>query len=81
MKPQGIIVPMVTPLDETGTTIQLNQVEKLVQFLIQKKINALFVTGTTGEGPLISFEEKKEIFQVVHKINEGHFYLLLKLEV
>ena len=38
MKPQGIIVPMVTPLDETGTTIQLNQVEKLVQFLIQKKI-------------------------------------------
>ena len=54
MKPQGIIVPMVTPLDETGTTIQLNQVEKLVQFLIQKKINALFVTGTTGEGPLIS---------------------------
>jgi 4-hydroxy-tetrahydrodipicolinate synthase len=79
MKPQGIIVPMVTPLDETGTTIQLNQVEKLVQFLIQKKINALFVTGTTGEGPLISFEEKKEIFQVVHKINEGQLLLIAQV--
>ena len=79
MKPQGIIVPMVTPLDETGTTIQLNQVEKLVQFLIQKKINALFVTGTTSEGPLISFEEKKEIFQVVHKINEGQLLLIAQV--
>ncbi|NLJ39957.1 MAG: dihydrodipicolinate synthase family protein [Candidatus Atribacteria bacterium] len=79
MKPQGIIVPMVTPLDETGTTVQLNQVENLVRFLIQKKVNALFVTGTTGEGPLISYEEKKEIFRAVHQVNEGQLSLIAQV--
>jgi len=79
MKPQGIIVPMVTPLDETGTTVQLNQVENLVRFLIQKKVNALFVTGTTGEGPLISYEEKKEIFRAVHQVNKGQLSLIAQV--
>ena len=32
----------------------------MLEFLIRQKVSALFVNGTTGEGPLLSLEERRE---------------------
>ncbi|MFO7698522.1 MAG: dihydrodipicolinate synthase family protein [Anaerolineae bacterium] len=54
----GVICPIVTPFDDHDS-IDLNAVTDLVDFLISKGIHGLMVAGSTGEGPLLSLEERK----------------------
>jgi len=61
----GIVIPTITPMNDKG--IHLQGVETLVEFLISKKVNALFVNGTTGEGPLLSLQERIECTETAIK--------------
>lgn len=54
----GIIIPTLTPMHEQ--TINPEGQIALIEFLIEKKVSALFVNGTTGEGPLLSLEERRD---------------------
>jgi 2-dehydro-3-deoxy-D-pentonate aldolase len=59
---RGIVPPMVTPLagedklDHTG-------LEKLIEHLIGGGVHGLFVCGTTGEGPSLSYRLRRELLQ------------------
>ena len=57
MNIKGIIVPLITPLTETGE-IDQHGVDWLINFLIDKGINGLLIGWTTGEGPLLSIQER-----------------------
>ena len=59
MKIQGVIVPMLTPLTESGQ-VDRSGVVGLVEFLIARGIAGLFPLGTTGEGPLFSYEARRQ---------------------
>ncbi|MEG2898545.1 MAG: 4-hydroxy-tetrahydrodipicolinate synthase, partial [Eubacterium sp.] len=67
MKPEGIITAMVTPLDETNK-INAIATKKLVNHLIDKKVNGLFILGTNGEFHVLSELEKLKFAEIV--INE-----------
>ncbi|EOL44442.1 4-hydroxy-tetrahydrodipicolinate synthase [Enterococcus caccae] len=67
MKPEGIITAMVTPLDKTNQ-INLMATKKLVNHLIDKKVNGLFILGTNGEFQVLSELEKLRFAEMV--INE-----------
>lgn len=59
-----LITAMVTPFDEQ---LQINwpQVEKLIDYLIEEQGNdSLVISGTTGESPTLSDEEKIRLFEV-----------------
>jgi 4-hydroxy-tetrahydrodipicolinate synthase len=61
---RGVIVPLVTPFDEQ------NQVDhaalcRVVDFVIAKGVHAVMVAGSTGEGPLLSFDERKSVLETV----------------
>lgn len=62
----GIIPPMITPLSKEGN-VDLESSKNVVDYLIEGKVNVLFILGTTGEGPLISLNEQVKFAEAVVK--------------
>ncbi len=61
---EGIIPALVTPFNEEGK-IDYESLEKHVEFLINSGVDALYPLGTTGEFPLLSFDERKKVAEIV----------------
>jgi len=61
---KGVIPAMLTPLTEEKK-IDLKATEKLVDFLLKKEVNGLFILGTFGEGLLFSLEERRRFVEEV----------------
>jgi 4-hydroxy-tetrahydrodipicolinate synthase len=53
---------MVTPFRSNGT-VDLEQFRELASFLVENGSDGLVVSGTTGESPTLSDEEKLELFR------------------
>ena len=60
----GVICPILTPFDEFGK-IDIKALQKLVEFLIEHGIESIMPGGTTGEGMLLSIDERKLIAETV----------------
>lgn len=54
----GVVVPTLTPMRDQN--VNFEGLEALVEFLISHKVSALFVNGTTGEGPLLNLQERRD---------------------
>jgi len=58
-----LITAMVTPLDE-GLNIDWDRTAKLIDYLIdEQKSESLVVSGTTGESPTLTDDEKVSLFE------------------
>lgn len=66
MRVQGVVVPLVTPWRDQG--IDKGASKALVEFLTGAGVNGLFVSGTTGEGPLLSDDERKNLLATVRSV-------------
>ena len=68
-----LITAMVTPFDEQGQ-VDYGQARKLANALLDSGSDALVVTGTTGEGPTLSPEEKIRLYGEVKEAigDRGH---------
>jgi 4-hydroxy-tetrahydrodipicolinate synthase len=62
-----LITAMVTPFDASGA-IDFYAVEKLSAHLLQNGSSGLVITGTTGESPTLSPEEKIELYRKVKSV-------------
>jgi dihydrodipicolinate synthase/N-acetylneuraminate lyase len=60
MNYQGIIPPIVTPLSGRDT-LDTEGLERLVERLVAGGVNGLFILGTTGEGPSLSYQLRREM--------------------
>lgn len=56
-----LLTAMVTPFDENGE-VDYPQARKLARALIESGSDGLVVSGTTGESPTLSIEEKLRLF-------------------
>lgn len=63
MRLHGVIVPMLTPLTPDGSALALDAIPPLVEFLIASGVHALFLAGTTSEGPLLSVSERRALLE------------------
>ena len=63
-RPHGVIPAVITPLTPEGN-FNAKAMRKLINYLIAGGVHGLFIVGTTGEFYGLSYEEKREIFQVV----------------
>jgi dihydrodipicolinate synthase/N-acetylneuraminate lyase len=61
---KGVIVPLVTPFDDHNQ-VDHGALRQVVDFVIAKGVHAVMVAGSTGEGPLLSFEERKSVLETV----------------
>ena len=60
---KGSGVALVTPMKENGD-VNFKELEKLIDFHLKNKTDAIIVFGTTGEGATLTDDEKKEIIKV-----------------
>jgi len=67
---KGLGVAMVTPFN-SNKEIDFEALKKLTQFLIDNNVDYLVVQGTTGESPVLSAEEKKQVLDTVIEVNQG----------
>ncbi len=71
-KLRGIVPPMITPLRERDT-LDVHGLEKLIEHIIAGGVNGLFILGTSGEGPNLSYRLRHEVIeracrQVRHRV-------------
>lgn len=59
----GVIPAMVTPFDE-NEKLDETRLRAVVNFLIERKVEGLYITGSTGESFLMSPEERKRVVEV-----------------
>ena len=62
----GIIPPMITPL-RGRDELDVPGLEKLVEHILAGGVNGLFILGTTGEGPSLSYRLRGELIYRVCK--------------
>lgn len=69
----GCATAMITPFTADGKDVDFKAFEKLLDYQISHGINALVIAGTTGESPVLSSEEKKQLFKTArsHTVNTG----------
>ncbi len=62
----GIIPPMITPL-RGRDELDVAGLEKLIEHILAGGVSGLFILGTTGEGPSLSYRLRRELIERVCK--------------
>ena len=63
----GVIPALLTPFTKGGKSVDFEKAAGLAGFLADKGVNGLFVAGTTGEGMLMTLDERKRLLETVIK--------------
>jgi dihydrodipicolinate synthase/N-acetylneuraminate lyase len=64
---EGIFPALLTPFTKGGARVDYGKACKLADRLAKQGVHGLFVCGTTGEGPLMTTEERKKLLEEVVK--------------
>ncbi len=72
----GIVPPLVTPLTDRD---QLDHagLERLVDHVIEGGVHGLFILGTTGEAPSLSYRLRRELIDSVCRLNRQRVPVLV----
>ena len=60
----GIFPAMVTPFNNKGN-VNHHAIETLIEKFVEDDLDGVYITGSTGEFPLLTVEERKEITKTV----------------
>ena len=72
----GIIPPIVTPLRDRDT-LDVAGLERLIEHILPGGVKGLFILGTTGEGPSLSYRLRREFIDHVCKQVRGRVPVLV----
>jgi len=73
-KLKGVIPAIIVPLAKDGQ-IDRDSLIKQTDYLSSAGVHGFFINGTTGEGPWLSIEEKKKVYQIVKQTKKKHQFL------
>lgn len=59
---KGVIPPMITPLDGCDQ-LSIEGLEHLIEHILGAGVNGLFILGTTGEAPALSYRTRREVVE------------------
>ncbi len=76
MKLEGIIVPLITPLT-SDEMLDLPGLERLVEHVIAGGVSAIFLLGSSGEGPVLADSLRERLLQAVSEQVDGRVPILL----
>ena len=78
MKPplSGIVAPLITPLRERDELDHAG-LERLIERVVEGRVSGLFLLGTTGEGPSLSYRLRRELVQRVCEQVKGRVPVLV----
>ena len=72
----GIIPPLVTPLTDRDT-LDVAGLETLVEHVVGGGVHGLFILGTTGEAPSLSYQLRWDLIDRVTKLVRGRVPVLV----
>jgi 4-hydroxy-tetrahydrodipicolinate synthase len=73
---RGVVPPLVTPLADEYN-LDLPGLKKLIEHVLSGGVHGLFLLGTTGEGPSLSYELKYEMVKKSCEIITGRVPVLV----
>ena len=73
---RGIIPPMITPLVDRDT-LDVAGLERLVEHILAGGVHGLFILGTTGEAPSLSYRLRQELIDRVCRQVNGRVPVLV----
>ena len=72
----GIVPPLVTPLLEDDT-LDVDGLGRLIEHVIAGGVNGLFLLGTTGEGPCLSYALRRQAIERAVALAAGRVPVLI----
>jgi dihydrodipicolinate synthase/N-acetylneuraminate lyase len=72
----GVVVPLATPLSAIDT-LDVTGLERLVEHVIDGGVHAIFLLGTTGEGPSLSHATQRDLVRHVTRQARGRVPVLV----
>ncbi len=72
----GVWPAMLTPLDEAGRPA-LEQIDQLIELFIEQRLGGLYILGSTGQGLLLSREERMAVAARIVKQNAGRLPVIV----
>lgn len=73
---RGIVPPMLTPITDRET-LDVPGLERLVEHILEGVPSGLFILGTSGEGPSLSYRMRHELIDRVAELVAGRVPLLV----
>ena len=73
---RGIIPPLITPLRDRDE-IDVEGLERLVAHVITGGVHGLFILGSTGEAPSLSYRLRRELISRVRNLADGRVPVLV----
>lgn len=67
-KIEGIVAAMVTPFTKNGEFVDFDKVGGVAEGVLRTGVHGLFVCGTTGEGLLMSTDEREAVIEEVQPV-------------
>lgn len=67
---KGVFPALLTPFKADGS-INDNSVAKLIEYNVRKGVDGFYVGGSTGEGMLLTVDERKQLFRASAEANAG----------
>jgi dihydrodipicolinate synthase/N-acetylneuraminate lyase len=70
-KIEGIVTAMLTPFTKGGEHVDYDKIGPLAEGILRSGVHGLFVCGTTGEGLLMSADERQAVLEEVASVVRG----------
>ena len=74
--PRGIVAPLVTPLADRDT-IDQDGTHRLLEHVIEGGVAGVFILGTTGEAPSLSYRLRRDFIRLVCQFVAGRVPVLV----
>jgi dihydrodipicolinate synthase/N-acetylneuraminate lyase len=74
-KIKGIVPPMITPL-KSQDELDIGGLERLIEHILSGGVHGLFLLGTTGEGPSLSYRLRREVLKRTCALVNGRVPIL-----
>lgn len=71
----GIFTALLTPMHENGD-IDFPSLERLVEHQIEQGIHGFYVGGSTGEGFILTGDERQQVLETVVKASDGRVTII-----
>jgi N-acetylneuraminate lyase len=75
---EGIVPAVFTPMQPDGG-LNLERIPAIVEFLIQQEASALYVCGSTGEGPSLTSAERKLVAEAYVQAAAGRLPVVVQV--
>ncbi|MFO8149708.1 MAG: dihydrodipicolinate synthase family protein [Trueperaceae bacterium] len=78
-KLRGVVVPPPTPLDPEGARLDVTAIRPMVEYLVAGGVHGVFVNGTTGEGALLSIDERERTTAAFAEAAAGRLAVIVQV--